>query len=71
MTTANEILAENGLQQGTASKTEIRRAYYLAQYNGVLLPEAMLRLSRDPRAHTTQSLRSALIHLGCVEDPNR
>lgn len=61
------ILADLDLTIGTASKADIQRAHRLADDGGTIQADDMRRLSSDPRHHTTMSLRTALIILGCDE----
>lgn len=68
MTTAAEILEWSGLKQGTATKSDIIRAYRLADEGGTIQAPDALKLFRyaDPRWHTAMSLTNALVRLGCV-----
>ena len=69
MTTAAEVLDWSDLLQGTATKSDIRRAYRLADEGGTIQAADAVELfgMADPRLHTTMSLRTALRHLGCVD----
>lgn len=65
--TANDILQHFEMAQGTASKADIRRAWYLADDGGTISPDSAMSLFSDPRKHTYMTLRGALLWLGCVE----
>jgi len=65
MTTANEILRDLGLVLGTAKRSDVLRAYRLANDEGVIQATDMLKLTNDVNKHTTTSLTAALIMLGC------
>lgn len=65
--TANSILADLDLTIGAANKSDVQRAYRLADDGGTIQADDMRSLCSDPRDHTAMSLRSALIILGCRE----
>lgn len=65
--TANSICAELDLAIGNARRQEVQRAFRLANAEGTISSLGMLELTRDPTRHTTTTLRSALLMLGCVE----
>lgn len=60
------IIHDLELEIGTADLDDCRLAMSLAEGDH-MTPDAMQRLSSDPRRHTETSLRSALIMLGCRE----
>lgn len=64
---ALHFLPELNLSIGSAKKSAVLLAYRLADDGGTIQSQDMLRLTRDPAKHTTTSLRSALLMLGCVE----
>jgi hypothetical protein len=63
--TAYEILSDLDMTLGTASKSKVKLAYRLADDGGTIQAGDMIRLTDDPRKHTTTSLTSALLMLGC------
>lgn len=65
--TAAEILDWNGLELGSARKSDILAAYRAADDEGVIQAESALQLFRyeDPKRHTTMMLHTALVMLGC------
>lgn len=63
------IIRDLELEIGTADLDDCRLAMNLAEGDH-LTPDAMRRLSDDPRRHTESDLRSALIMLGCKEVPS-
>lgn len=63
--TAFTILAHQGLVLGTAKKSAVIKAWRLADDGGTIQAGDMPKLTRDPTAHTTISLTSALLKLGC------
>lgn len=67
MTATTRILADLDLTLGTARASDVQHAYRLADDEGTIQASDMLALSSDPRRHTTTSLRSALLMLGCEE----
>jgi len=60
-------LKEMGLQAGSITDRDLMDAFAAADDGGVIQASQMVRLSPDPRHHTTATLRQALIWLGCVE----
>tara|TARA_R110000868_G_scaffold19670_1_gene84485 strand:- start:191 stop:412 length:222 start_codon:yes stop_codon:yes gene_type:complete len=65
---AAEILAFAGLALGAASKSDVRRAWRLADDGGTIQAgdaRALFSHSR-PEYHTTMALEIALVRLGCV-----
>ena len=65
MTTPISILSDLDMTLGTASKAAVKLAYRLADDGGTIQAGDMLQLTSDPRKHTTTSLTSALLMLGC------
>ena len=65
---SSQILQHLGMSQGTASKRDIRKAWYLADDGGVIQAVDAMELFHDPRLHQTMGLDDALRHLGCVDD---
>jgi hypothetical protein len=63
---ACKILSDLDMTLGTGSKAAVKLAYRLADDGGTIQAGDMLRLTSDPRKHTTTSLTSALLMLGCI-----
>lgn len=63
--TAYEILRDLNLTLSTAKKSDVRRAYRLANDEGTIQAGDMRKLTSDPTRHTPTSLTAALIALGC------
>ena len=62
---AYEILRELDLTLADAKKSDVLRAYRLANDEGTIQAGDMLQLTSDPARHKTTSLTGALIMLGC------
>ena len=68
--TAKQILKELEMTLGTCSSSYVRLAYRLANDEGTIQAEDMLKLTSSPTEHTTSNLRVVLLRSGC-EDARR
>lgn len=66
---ADDILHLLNLSLGTARKSDVRKAYRLANDEGTIqaIDMATLLGPEHPTRHTTCSVRTALLWLGCEE----
>lgn len=62
---ASDILSDLDMSLGTASKSAVKLAYRLADDGGTIQAGDMRQLTSAPERHTTTSLTSALLMLGC------
>jgi hypothetical protein len=71
--TADQILSELQLGQGTVSKSLIRAVARAGDDTGLIGPHAAMEFygRGDPRKHTYTDVRTVLLDLGCVDKEPR